>query len=224
MARHSKLEVLNAMHEIGVVPVFYNDDLEKAQKIARACMAGGIRVLEFTNRGDHAWEVFSGLDRFCASELPDAILGAGSVLDAGTASIYISNGASFIVGPVTNRDVAKVCNRRKIPYIPGCGTASEISAAEELGVDIVKIFPGSAVGGPGFVKDVLAPMPWTSIMPTGGVDITEASLRPWFEAGVCAVGMGSRLVSSDIVAGDDWSTLETRSRNVTGLIRELRSG
>lgn len=224
MARHSKLEVLNAIHEIGVVPVFYNGDLEKAKNIARACVAGGIRVLEFTNRGDHAWEVFSKLDQFCASELPDAILGAGSVLDAGTASIYISNGASFIVGPVTNPDVAKVCNRRKTPYVPGCGTASEISAAEELGADIVKIFPGSAVGGPGFVKDVLAPMPWSSIMPTGGVDIAEASLRPWFEAGVCAVGMGSRLVSSDVVANGDWNTLETRSRDVVALINDIRSG
>lgn len=224
MARHSKLEVLNSMHHIGVVPVFYNCDVEKAQNIARACVAGGIRVLEFTNRGDHAWEVFSGLDRFCAAELPGAILGAGSVLDAGTASVYISNGASFIVGPVTNPDVAKVCNRRKVPYIPGCGTASEISAAEELGADIVKIFPGSAVGGPGFVKDVLAPMPWSSIMPTGGVDITENSLRPWFEAGVCAVGMGSRLVSSDVVATNDWLTLETRSRDVVALIRKIRGG
>ena len=224
MARHSKLEVLNAMHEIGVVPVFYNGDIEKAQNIARACVAGGIRVLEFTNRGDHAWEVFSSLDKFCSAELPDAILGAGSVIDAGTASIYISNGASFIVGPVTNPDVAKVCNRRKIPYIPGCGTASEISAAEELGADIVKIFPGSAVGGPGFVSDVLAPMPWSSIMPTGGVDITEASLRPWFEAGVCAVGMGSKLVSSDVVANGDWATLEQRSRDVVALIEEIRGG
>ena len=224
MARHTKLEVLNAMHDIGVVPVFYNGDIEKAKDIARACVAGGIRVLEFTNRGDHAWEVFSSLDTFCAAELPDAILGAGSVLDAGTASIYISNGASFIVGPVTNPDVAKVCNRRKVPYIPGCGTASEISAAEELGADIVKIFPGSAVGGPGFVKDVLAPMPWSSIMPTGGVDITETSLQPWFEAGVCAVGMGSRLVSSDVVANNDWATLESRSRDVVALIREIRRG
>ena len=222
MARYAKLEVLNAMHSIGVVPVFYNGDIEKAQNIARACVAGGIRVLEFTNRGDHAWEVFSRLDRFCAAELPEAILGAGSVLDAGTASIYVSNGASFIVGPVTNPDVAKVCNRRKVPYIPGCGTASEISNAEELGADIVKIFPGAAVGGPGFVKDVLAPMPWSSIMPTGGVDITEASLRPWFEAGVCAVGMGSRLVSSDVVANGDWSTLETRSRDVVALIKVIR--
>ena len=222
MARYTRLQALNAINEIGVVPVFYNGDLEKAQNIARACVAGGIRVLEFTNRGDHAWEVFSALDRYCAAELPDAVLGAGSVLDAGTASLYISNGASFIVGPVTNPDVARVCNRRKVAYIPGCGTASEISYAEELGSEIVKIFPGTAVGGPGFVRDVLAPMPWSSIMPTGGVDITEESLRPWFEAGVVAVGMGSRLVSSDVVAKGDWVTLEKRSCEVVELIKRIR--
>ena len=158
MARYTRLQALNAVHEIGVVPVFYNGDIATAQNIAKACVNGGIKVLEFTNRGDHAWEVFTALDRFCAAELPDAILGAGSVLDAGTASMYISSGASFIVGPVTNPDVAKVCNRRNVGYVPGCGTASEISAAEELGCEIVKAFPGSAVGGPSFVKDVLAPM------------------------------------------------------------------
>lgn len=224
MSRHSKLKVLNAVNEIGVVPVFYNADVEKVQNIAKACVSGGIRVLEFTNRGDHAWEVFTALERYCATELPDAILGAGSILDPGTASLYISCGASFVVGPVTNPDVAKVCNRRKVPYVPGCGTASEISYAEELGADIVKIFPGSAVGGPGFVKDLLAPMPWTSLMPTGGVDITEESLRPWFDAGVCAVGMGSKLVSSDVVARNDWQTLEQRSRGVVGLIQQIRGG
>ncbi len=224
MPRHSKLAALNAIHDIGVVPVFYNADLKRAQNIARACVAGGIRVLEFTNRGDHAWQVFAELDRFCAAELPEAVLGAGSVIDAGTAALYIGNGASFIVGPVTNSEVAKVCNRRNIPYVPGCGTASEISYAQGLGADIVKIFPGSAVGGPEFVKDVLAPMPWSAIMPTGGVDITEDSLRPWFEAGVCAVGMGSKLISSDVVADEEWQALEARSRNVVELIAKIRSG
>jgi 2-dehydro-3-deoxyphosphogluconate aldolase/(4S)-4-hydroxy-2-oxoglutarate aldolase len=219
---HSKLSVLNAVHNTGIVPVFYNGDIEKAKGIAKACVAGGITVLEFTNRGDHAWEVFSALHKFCQKELPEAILGAGSVLDSGTASLYIANGASFIVGPVTNPDVAKVCNRRKVPYIPGCGTASEISYAEEMGADIVKIFPGTSVGGPGFVKDVLAPMPWSSIMPTGGVDITEESLRPWFEAGVVSVGMGSKLVSADVVKNNDWATLEERSKQVVALIKQLK--
>lgn len=222
MPSHSKLSVLNAVHNTGIVPVFYNGDIEKAKGIAKACVTGGITVLEFTNRGDHAWEVFSALHKFCQKELPEAILGAGSVLDASTASLYIANGASFIVGPVTNPDVAKVCNRRKVPYIPGCGTASEISYAEELGADIVKIFPGTSVGGPGFVKDVLAPMPWSSIMPTGGVDITEGSLRPWFEAGVVSVGMGSKLVSADVVKNNDWATLEARSKQVLALIKKLK--
>jgi 2-dehydro-3-deoxyphosphogluconate aldolase/(4S)-4-hydroxy-2-oxoglutarate aldolase len=222
LARHTRLQAFNAVNEIGVVPVFYNGDIATAQNIARACVNGGIRVLEFTNRGDHAWEVFSALDKFCATELPDAILGAGSVLDAGTASMYIGVGASFIVGPVTNPDVAKVCNRRKVGYIPGCGTASEISAAEEIGCEIVKAFPGSAVGGPGFVKDVLAPMPWSSIMPTGGVDITEESVRPWFEAGVVAVGMGSKLVSADILKDGAWDKLEQRSKDTVALIKSIR--
>ena len=222
MARHTRLHTLQSVYEIGVVPVFYNGDVSTVQNIAKACVGGGIKVLEFTNRGDHAWEVFSALDKFCKAELPDAILGAGSVVDAGTASMYISSGASFIVGPVTNPEVARVCNRRKVGYVPGCGTASEISYAEELGAEIVKVFPGNGVGGPGFVKDVLAPMPWSSIMPTGGVDITEESLRPWFEAGVVAVGMGSKLVSGDIIKDGAWDKLEQRSKETVALIKSIR--
>jgi 2-dehydro-3-deoxyphosphogluconate aldolase/(4S)-4-hydroxy-2-oxoglutarate aldolase len=222
LARHTRLHTLQSVYEIGVVPVFYNGDISTVQNIAKACVGGGIKVLEFTNRGDHAWEVFSTLDKFCTAELPDAILGAGSVVDAGTASMYISSGASFIVGPVTNPEVARVCNRRKVGYVPGCGTASEISYAEELGAEIVKVFPGNGVGGPGFVKDVLAPMPWSSIMPTGGVDITEESLRPWFEAGVVAVGMGSKLVSADIIKDGAWDKLEQRSKETVALIKSIR--
>ena len=224
MARYRRIEALNAVYETGAVPVFYHRNLETAKKIVAACSAGGLRVLEFTNRGDFAWEVFSELEKYCASELPGAILGAGSVLDPATAAAYINSGAGFIVGPVTNPDVAKVCNRRKVAYIPGCGTASEISSAEEMGCEIVKVFPGAAAGGPGFVRDVLAPMPWSSIMPTGGVDITRESLSAWFEAGVCAVGIGSRLVSSDIIQNEDWAALEQRSRDVVALIEELRAG
>ncbi len=222
MARYRRLNVYNAVLDVGMVPVFYNGDIEVAKGIAKACVEGGVNVLEFTNRGDHAFEVFSELEAYCAKELPDAILGTGSVIDAGTASLYISEGSSFIVGPVTNPDVAKVCNRRKIGYVPGCGTASEISAAEELGCEFVKIFPGSAVGGPGFVSAVLAPMPWSSIMPTGGVDVTRESLEGWFKAGVVAVGMGSKLVSSDLVKARDWAALTQRCKDTVALIKEIR--
>src|SRR5574340_447046 len=154
MARHRRIDVLNTMYAAGLVPVFYHPDLEVVTNVARACLRGGVRLLEFTNRGDLAWEVFRDLEKHCARELPEMITGVGSVVDAATATLYINNGASFVVGPVLNAEVARACNRRKIPYSPGCGTASEISAAEELGCEIVKIFPGAEVGGPSFVKAV----------------------------------------------------------------------
>ena len=176
MARYRRIDVLNTMYTTGLVPVFYHPDLDVVANVARACLKGGVRLLEFTNRGDFAWQVFADLEKFCAKEMPEMITGVGSVVDPGTATLYINNGANFVVGPVLNAEVARACNRRKVPYSPGCGTASEISAAEELGCEIVKIFPGAEVGGPNFVKSVRGPCPWTSIMPTGGVEPTEASL------------------------------------------------
>jgi 2-dehydro-3-deoxyphosphogluconate aldolase/(4S)-4-hydroxy-2-oxoglutarate aldolase len=222
MARFSRLEVLNTMIEIGLVPVFYNKDVEVAKKIVEACAAGGAKVVEFTNRGDLAYQVFAELVHHFAEEDPGIILGIGSVIDPGTAALYISSGANFVVGPVLNPEVAKVCNRRKVPYSPGCGSASEISEAEELGVEICKIFPGSQVGGPAFVKAVLGPCPWTRIMPTGGVDATEGSIKGWFKAGVSCVGMGSRLVRKDLVAAGNWEEITRTVRQVLEWIREAR--
>lgn len=222
MARFSRLEVLNTMIEIGLIPVFYNKDVEVAKKIVEVCAAGGAKVVEFTNRGDLAYQVFAELVRHFAEEDPSIILGIGSVIDPGTAALYISSGANFVVGPVLNPDVAKVCNRRKVPYSPGCGSASEISEAEELGVEICKIFPGSQVGGPAFVKAVRGPCPWTRIMPTGGVDATEESIKGWFKAGVSCVGMGSRLVRKDLVAAGNWEEITRTVRQVLEWIREAQ--
>lgn len=224
MARFPRLTVLNKMIDTGIVPVFYTPDLEVAKKVAGAVFAGGCPLLEFTNRGDHAWEVFTELERYCAKELPDMILGVGSVVDPGTASLYINCGASFVVGPVLNPDVAKVCNRRKIPYSPGCGSASEVSLAEELGCEIVKVFPGAEVGGPKFVKALKGPCPWVSIMPTGGVEPTEASLRAWFEAGVVAVGMGSNLITKELLKAGDYEGIAAKVRETLELIRKIRGG
>lgn len=179
-------------------------------------------MVEFTNRGDLAYQVFAELVRHFAEEDPSIILGIGSVIDPGTAALYISSGANFVVGPVLNPDVAKVCNRRKVPYSPGCGSASEISEAEELGVEICKIFPGSQVGGPAFVKAVRGPCPWTRIMPTGGVDATEESIKGWFKAGVSCVGMGSRLVRKDLVAAGNWEEITRTVRQVLEWIREAQ--
>ena len=221
MSRFTRMQVLNRMYDTGVVPVFYNGDIDAARNIVKAAAAGGATVIEFTNRGDHAWEVFTELERFCASEVPDVALGVGSVIDAPTAAVYVNCGSSFVVGPTLNPAVAEFCNRRKIPYSPGCGSASEISQAEALGCEIVKVFPAGQVGGPAFVKALRGPCPWTSIMPTGGVDATAESLAAWFEAGVACVGMGSKLITKDLVAARDWDGIAATVRFVVETIRTL---
>jgi len=223
MARYTRLEVLNTILELGLVPVFYNPDLEVAKQIVAACRAGGARVVEFTNRGDFAFQVYTALAQHGARIEPDVILGVGSIIDAPTAALYVSAGANFVVGPVLNPEVACLCNRRKIAYSPGCGSASEISQAEELGVEIVKVFPGDSVGGPEFVKAVLGPCPWTRIMPTGGVDATEESIRAWFKAGAACVGMGSKLITKDLVAARDFDAISSKVAQVLAWIKEARA-
>jgi len=222
MARFARLAVLNSMIDVGMVPVFHNDDINTARSIVAALSRGGARAVEFTNRGDHAFEIFSELERYCSSEHPDVMLGAGTVVDEITAGTYINLGANFVVGPSLDRRVAEVCNRRKVAYSPGCASATEISFAHELGCEIVKVFPGGLIGGPAFVKAVRGPCPWALLMPTGGVDITRESLTDWFAAGVPCVGIGSKLVSKDLVEAADWTTLEQRTADVLSTISSLR--
>ena len=222
MARFSKLEVLSAIAGTGMVPVYYNKDAETAKNILKACYAGGVRAFEFTNRGDFAQEVFAELSKFAAKECPEMILGIGSIVDAPTASMYIQLGANFVVGPLFNPDVAKVCNRRLIPYTPGCGTVSEIGFAQEMGCDLCKIFPAGSVGGPSFVSNVKAPMPWTMIMATGAVEPTEENLNAWFNAGVTAVGMGSKLFPKEAVTSGNWDAISTLCKNALGFIQKAR--
>jgi len=219
MARFPRVDVILKMRETGIVPVFYNKDTEVCRNVIKACHEGGVKVFEFTNRGDYAHDLFSELNKWAEKEVPGLVMGVGSVVDAGTASLYIQLGANFIVSPILNPEMAKVCNRRKILWSPGCGSLSEISYAEELGAEIVKIFPGSSVGGPDFVKSVKGPCPWTSIMPTGGVEPTVENLREWFEAGVTCVGIGSNLITKEIIQKKDWEGLAGR---VAGAVKITR--
>jgi 2-dehydro-3-deoxyphosphogluconate aldolase/(4S)-4-hydroxy-2-oxoglutarate aldolase len=217
-----RMAVLTAMMDQGVIPVFYHPDAEVCKKVIQACADGGAPCIEFTNRGDFASHVFYEVTRHFATADERVIMGVGSIVDAPTAGIYIANGAKFVVGPILNADVAKVCNRRKIPYSPGCGSASEISYAEELGCEIVKVFPGSSVGGPDFVKAVLGPMPWTRIMPTGGVDPDEASVKKWFGAGIVAAGMGSKLITPEMLDAGDYAGITKKVRETVDLIKKVR--
>jgi 2-dehydro-3-deoxyphosphogluconate aldolase/(4S)-4-hydroxy-2-oxoglutarate aldolase len=224
MASHTRLHVLNTTLQTGLVPVFYHKDFETAKKIVDACLKGGANVIEFTNRGDFALDVFAALAKHYAKARPDLILGVGTIVDAPTAALAIANGANFVVGPTLNPEVARLCNRRKIAYLPGSATLSEISAAEELGVEIVKVFPGETVGGPAFVKAILAPCPWTRVMPTGGVDATEESITAWFQAGVACVGMGSKLIVKKDVDSGNFEAITRRVEQVLGWIKAAKTG
>lgn len=218
----SRLSIYTRIHKEGLVPLFYHGDGATAFQIAQAIYAGGSRVLEFTNRGADALESFSLLVRHARAQLPDMAVGIGSIEDAPTAALFLAHGADFVVGPNFSADVAKLCNRRKVAYIPGCGSVTEIAIAEEHGAEIVKMFPGNSVGGPDFVKSVLGPRPWTSIMPTGGVTSDESNLKAWFDAGVVAVGMGSNLVKADWVAAGDFARITAATTAAHAAIRAVR--
>jgi len=222
MAKFMKHEVIGKLFELGIGPLFYHGDIEVAKKIVRACVDGGAKVVEFTNRGDFAYQVFGELVKWCDKELPDAILGVGSVIDHATAALYINNGANFIVSPMLNPEIAKVCNRHGIPHFPGCGSLSEISEAEEMGCEIVKVFPSIPVGGPVFAKSVLAPCRWLKLMPTGGVRATQECISEWIKAGVAVLGMGSGLVKKDLVKAGDFEGISKLVEQCLWWVKEAR--
>lgn len=222
MAQYTRLEVASVMEELGMVPLFFHPDVELGKKVLKACYDGGARLLEFTSRGDFAFEVFGELNKYAVEELPGMILGVGSVTDAAAASLYMQLGANFIVTPVLREDIAVVCNRRKVLWSPGCGSLTEIARAEELGCEIVKLFPGGTYG-PQFVKGIKGPQPWTSIMPTGGVSPDQENLKGWFDAGVTCVGMGSKLISKEILASKDFDKLQNTVAQTLSLIRQLKN-
>jgi 2-dehydro-3-deoxyphosphogluconate aldolase/(4S)-4-hydroxy-2-oxoglutarate aldolase len=223
MARFSRLKTLSIMKQVGLVVVFYHPEAQVGERIIAACDDGGAPVVEFTNRGDGALSVFAKLEAYCFEERPNVILGVGSIVDAPTAARFIGDGANFVIGPVLDEDTALVCNARKIPYCPGCGSATEIHRAHRLGVEICKVFPGGVVGGPAFVKAVRGPMPWTELMPTGEVDPTRESLSAWFEAGVACVGIGSALITAELVKRGDFTGLTKKIRETVEIITKIRN-
>lgn len=222
MAQFNKIQVLQAILATGMVPVYYHADAEVAKRVVKACYDGGVRAFEFTNRGDFASEVFIELVKYALRECPELILGVGSIVDAPTAALFLQYGANFVVGPYLNPEVARLCNRHLVPYTPGCGSVTEIGTAHELGCDLVKIFPAGNVGGPSFVKNIKAPLPWTLVMATGAVEPTEENLTAWFKAGVACVGMGSKLFPKETVAAGDWEAIVEKCRYSLDIIKQAR--
>ncbi|MDH7448069.1 bifunctional 4-hydroxy-2-oxoglutarate aldolase/2-dehydro-3-deoxy-phosphogluconate aldolase [Aquimarina sp. 2201CG14-23] len=223
MAQYTRIEVAQIMERTGIVPLFYHQDIDIAKKVIKACYDGGARVFEFTNRGDHAQDIFTEISKWVNNKLPGMVLGIGSIVDASTAALFIQKGANFIVSPILNKEIAKVCNRRKIAWLPGCATLTEINYAEELGAEIVKIFPAAQIGGPDFVKGIKAPCPWTSIMPSGGVTPEKKNLTDWFNAGVHCVGMGSKLIIKDKNGNFDYNGIKELTKNSIEIVDHLRT-
>jgi 2-dehydro-3-deoxyphosphogluconate aldolase/(4S)-4-hydroxy-2-oxoglutarate aldolase len=223
MARFTRIEVALKMQETGMVPVFYHTDIEVCKQVVKACYDGGVRLFEFTNRGDFATLVFAELNQWAAEACPEMIMGVGSVIDEATTAMYIALGANFIVSPLLDKGMAKVCNKRKIAWSPGCGSVTEIGRAHELGAEIVKVFPGKEVGGPGFVKAVKGPMPWTSVMPSSGVSPDEENLKQWFEAGATCVGMGSQLFPKEVLAKKNYGYITETCINALQTIKKLKA-
>ena len=219
--RFNKIQVLTTMSQTGMVPVFYHADIDVAKNVLKACYAGGVRAFEFTNRGDFAHEVFGELVKYAAKECPDMILGIGSIVEPAAASLYIQLGANFVVGPLFNPEVAKICNRRCVPYTPGCGSISEVGAAQEVGCDLCKVFPGDVLGV-NFVKGLKVPMPWSMLMVTGGVKPEEGNLKGWFDAGVTCVGMGSNLFPADLIKNNDWAGITKLCSDALEIIKKVK--
>jgi 2-dehydro-3-deoxyphosphogluconate aldolase / (4S)-4-hydroxy-2-oxoglutarate aldolase len=221
MARFSRLHTYQALHAVPLVPLFSSTDVEVSKNVLKACYKAGVRLFELTNRGAFAHEIFGELVKAASREYPDMILGVGTILDAPTAALYMQLGADFVVSPSFNAEVAKVCNRRKVPYLPGCATLTEITNAEEWGVEVIKLFPGDTLS-PQFVKSLKAPMPWTTVLVTGGVEPTQESLGKWFGAGADAVGIGSNLLTKEILVNRDWDALEARVKAALEIIKTVK--
>ncbi len=186
------------MDKTGMVPVFFHEDLALTRDVVHACYEGGLSIFEFTNRGKNALDVFAGLSDYCHKHLPEMMLGAGSIINGNSAEEYISAGADFIVSPLLSDSVTDTCKKRQCLHIPGCGTVTEVGRAQQTGAEVVKLFPAE-VAGPAFIRAIRGPMPWSKIMPTGGVSTEKYNLKEWFDAGAFCVGMGSSLFTPSLL-------------------------
>jgi len=222
LAKKSRYQIAQKINQVDIIPIFYHDDLELSKKVIKACFDGGVRIFEYTNRGDSAKTNFPALKKFVETDCPGMLIGIGSIINKEQAISYIQLGADFIVSPILDRGIANACNDNDIYWIPGCATPSEIAQAEKWGADIIKIFPGNVLE-PKFIKSVKGPMSWVKLMPTGGVKPTEENLKAWFEAGAVCVGMGSQLITRDIIQLEQIDRLKQEVANTLDIIKKIKT-
>ena len=220
----TKREIIAAIRGDGLVPVFWHADLDVAKEVARAVAKGGLATFEFTVRGAGAAVVASRLIAWARSHLPDLAVGVGTVMDGTTAAQLVSEGAAYVFAPSFSAEVAAVCHRDSVLYVPGCGTVTEIQTAYGAGCEMVKLFPAGAIGGPAFLAAARAPCPWIEAIPTGGVEPTVESLKGWYGAGAPAVGMGSRLFTKSTVNARDWPEITRTVAAAVETVKAARAG
>ena len=207
MPDRTKAQVLDQVNQTPFFVFFNHEELHICQKVVRACYEGGVRIFEFTCRKENAAAVFAELCPWASQQFPDLVFGAGTIYDAKDAEAYIKKGAEFIVSPAIDEGTAEICKQKDIAWIPGCLTPTEIYRAERMGALIIKVFPIVATGGPDYIRAMHGPSPLTRFMPTGQLKPTEESLKPWLEAGAYCVGLGSGLVSREILESGNFIIL-----------------
>lgn len=220
----TKREIIAAIRADGVVPVFSHADLGVVKEAAIAVAKGGLSTFEFTVRGSGAAVVASRLIAWARSHLPHLAVGVGTVMDGTSASRLVGEGAAYVFAPSFSAEVAAVCHRGNVLYVPGCGTVTEIQTAYSAGCEIVKLFPAGAIGGPAFLAAVRGPCPWIEAVPTGGVEPTVESLKAWYEAGAPAVGMGSNLFTKPAIDSRDWPEIIHTVERVVETVATARVG
>lgn len=213
--------VTNAIIHQGILPLYYNADETVTIEILKSLYNAGIRAVEYTSRGESALSNFMKMIEIRNAEMPEMLLGIGTIKNLQQAEEYYRIGADFFISPGFVKEVAEFLFSKDLLYSPGCMTPTEIIEAENAGVTFIKLFPGNALGT-GFMNAIKDVFPNLKFMPTGGVDTTKESIESWFKAGVSAVGMGSKLVSKELMAAKDYSTIENETKKVLDIIQALK--
>ena len=216
--KFTKEELYAKLSEVPIMPLFNHSDLALSKAVVKACYDGGIKVFEYTNRGEGAALIFAELVKYIRQELPDMAIGIGTVFNAEEAEYFVNLDTDFIVQPILNPAVGAVCNKYKIAWMPGVMTISEIYNAQQAGADIIKIFPANVLGT-AFIKALKAPMPHAKVMVTGGVEPNEENLKGWFSAGVTAVGMGSQLFPKEVLASENYQQIEEVVKKCVAMVK-----